>query len=542
MKHQKLRRLFGIFAVLACVGCASGPVMTGSDPTERPEWVVKFPAWRDAEYKKNGDGKFYFIGIDKRIPKEVAKDNKPWTYQDAYVRADQAAKKSVAELIFTQIETEYKEETSQKGGILKEDVETVTKSMSFGAFQGLQLYEMYTEEWQETIKKKPVSTTYVWLLFSVPRESIESAQKIISDDLADFQERKKAARDAEQKKALEKEILEKRMADQEERFYTISRKFDELKIFLDKYQFENENENEKQLDTKFNELLSLYSDLLGLDLMGRRNDKAGQDYNDLKRKIESTRDDYGFANRQRKMIANLQRDMDNLQASLQKDIDNLERDIIAKDATITELRRQNESISSRREPEINQGYTVQSQTIIISFPQKPQETAIPALNILAAAGLVSNLDYISFTSVNRINNLAKAEQGLDAPVTSVTWNEAARYCNWLSKLYRLTPCYDYDETQERITGYDRRRNGYRLPEEREIQVMLQEGAGISGGIINENDFAEYGIWSSSGFPREYTAYKLSRGTGRAVDRLMKKTDNSETSDWRIGFRVVRNAQ
>jgi hypothetical protein len=485
--------------------------MTESNPAERPAWVENFFAWRDAKYKEDGDSKIYFDGFDVRKPRDVANDNRlSWRYEDAYIRADQAAKRSVSDQIFTKVESEYQEILKQKDGISKEDVEMVTKTVSSGVFQGWQPEDRYTEEWQEVIKNKTVSSTNLWLLFSVPRESIESAQKSVRDELEELQKAKKAAVDEAQRQAVAREILERRMRDQETRFHTLSRKYDELRMFLSM----NVYEDAAQLDTKFNELLSIYSDLLDLDLMESRNDKAGQDYKDLKRSIESTRDNYGYATRQSRMI------------------DSLQKQIIAREAVIEELRRENE----RRIQESNKGYTVQSQTIIISFPQKPAETEIPALNILAAAELVSNIDYISFTSINRINNLSKAEQGLDAPVTSVTWNDAARYCNWLSKLYRLTPCYD--DTQGQITGYNKSRNGYRLPEENEIQAMLQAGA----GIINENEFTEYGIWSSNGFPKEFTAYKLNSGAGRAVDRLMKKSNDSATSDWRIGFRVVRNAK
>jgi len=513
MKHLSVKCFFGIIAIVHFSGCATGPVMTASNPTERPEWVENFYAWRNANYKENGDASMYFEGFYTRKPKEVANENKLfWRYEDAYIKADQAAKKSVADLIFTQVESEYKEVISEKGGISKEDVEMVTKSVSSGVFQGWQPEGAYTEEWQEVIKGKTISSTSLWLLFSVPRTSVENAQKSVRDELEELQKAKKAAVDEAQRQAVAREISERRMRDQETRFNTLSGKYNKLSGDLNRGQFADSAE----LDAKFNELLSIYSDLLDLDLIAGRSDRTGQDYRDLKRSIERDRDNFGYASRQSRMI------------------DSLQKQIIARDAVIAELRRDNES---RRAQEINnsRGHTVQSQTIIISFPQKPREIEIPALNILAAGEPVSNIDYISFTSINGINNLTKAEQGLDAPVTSVTWNDAALYCNWLSRLYRLTPCYD--ETQGRITGYDKNRNGYRLPEENEIQAMVQ-----AAGIINENDFAEYGIWSSNGFPKDFTAYKLNRGTGRAVDRLMKKSNDSATSDWRIGFRVVRNAK
>ena len=51
----------------------------------------------------------------------------------------------------------------------------------------------------------------------------------------------------------------------------------------------------------------------------------------------------------------------------------------------------------------------------------------------------------------------------DHPVVMVSWYGAVAYCNWLSEMHGLQPCYD-TETWER---YEPVRNGYRLPTEAE---------------------------------------------------------------------------
>lgn len=51
------------------------------------------------------------------------------------------------------------------------------------------------------------------------------------------------------------------------------------------------------------------------------------------------------------------------------------------------------------------------------------------------------------------------------PVVNVSWEQAARYCNWLSRKAKLTPAYK--EEQGKITGFNLTANGYRLPTEAE---------------------------------------------------------------------------
>jgi hypothetical protein len=181
-----------------------------------------------------------------------------------------------------------------------------------------------------------------------------------------------------------------------------------------------------------------------------------------------------------------------------------------------------------REVEILRRVERQSQTVIIlTMPSMPVEVRVANVNIQAATHMVSNVDFISFAANHRgINSLSRAENGLHAPVTSVSWNDAALYCNWLSGMHGLAPVYTVDD-RGRVIGYDRSRNGFRLPESQEIAAMRQRGDMNVSGLS---------IWASSGGPFDSNrrAYSLLTGVGVTYER--------DAPDRNVGFRVIRNAQ
>ncbi len=79
---------------------------------------------------------------------------------------------------------------------------------------------------------------------------------------------------------------------------------------------------------------------------------------------------------------------------------------------------------------------------------------------------VTNQEYRLFdkgftSGAERGNSLNGDKQ----PAVKLTWEQAANYCNWLSKEASLTPFYV--EQDGKITGFDNTANGYRLPTEAE---------------------------------------------------------------------------
>lgn len=59
-----------------------------------------------------------------------------------------------------------------------------------------------------------------------------------------------------------------------------------------------------------------------------------------------------------------------------------------------------------------------------------------------------------------------------SPVTSVSWQEAAEFCNWLSSKEKIDPFYKI--TDGRVTGFDAHTDGYRLLSEAEWEWLARK--------------------------------------------------------------------
>ena len=163
--------------------------------------------------------------------------------------------------------------------------------------------------------------------------------------------------------------------------------------------------------------------------------------------------------------------------------------------------------------------------------------------------------------------------GNKLPVETVTWKDAVIFCNSLSILTDLRPCYSLNENSENIT-VDLKADGFRLPTEAEWEYACKAGTtGIRYGEINKvawfKDNSEktthivgqkepnaWGLYDMLGNVWEwcsdiydetvYGSYRIFRGGGWAdEERSVMATNRRRSHPLKfkiddLGFRIARN--
>jgi len=114
--------------------------------------------------------------------------------------------------------------------------------------------------------------------------------------------------------------------------------------------------------------------------------------------------------------------------------------------------------------------------------RRPNETLVPVeitRPYYLAEREITNRDFRAFRPEHRSGNAGgESLDGDEQPVTGVTWEDAVRYCNWLSRLEGLPPAYH--ESGGRIVATETRNTGYRLPSEAEWVWAARYAGGKSG--------------------------------------------------------------
>jgi len=106
---------------------------------------------------------------------------------------------------------------------------------------------------------------------------------------------------------------------------------------------------------------------------------------------------------------------------------------------------------------------------------------------------VTVADWKAYTSANKINMPTRPSWGWndEYPMTNITWVDAIKYCNWLSKVNNLKPAYS-KKGEKYVCDFTS--EGYRLPSEAEWEYAAKGGNKSKNFAYSGSDDLEMIAW------------------------------------------------
>jgi len=193
-----------------------------------------------------------------------------------------------------------------------------------------------------------------------------------------------------------------------------------------------------------------------------------------------------------------------------------------KQAVNITLQTESEARLSRLKPELT---TSLGQTLLLFTPgdftmgasrREPGRRANEVLHPVSLTRMfylqtteVTNAEFRLFQVSHSSGNIeSKSLNREHQPVTQVSWQQAAQFCNWLSEKEGLAPFYKQDKGI--VTGYKRATTGYRLPTEAEWAWAAR---------VNDETVLKF-PWGDSFPPTEVVENYADKGSAHVTGRIL----------------------